>query len=124
MPSDGAFYATPTALIPLCPARDNGLGAGTPMTAPAVTPSLPVRCPPSFPTGPGHFMQPRTWTAHALDSDTEGDGPETYPRGRRCANPDCITVLSVYDPGPHCYAHTPKPRFLTTVEELRELMAS
>ena len=93
------------------------------MTAPAVTPPLgPV--PSLLSADPSIFMQPRTFTAHALDSDTEGDGPETYPRGRRCANPDCITVLSVYDPGPHCYAHTPKPRFLTTVEELRELMAS
>ena len=31
--------------------------------------------------------------------------PETFPPGRRCPLPECITILCRYNPGPHCYAH-------------------
>jgi hypothetical protein len=31
--------------------------------------------------------------------------PETYPAGRRCHEPGCITVLSVYNPEDYCGAH-------------------
>lgn len=32
--------------------------------------------------------------------------PGPYPAARRCTEPDCITVLSRYSPGPKCCAHS------------------
>ena len=29
--------------------------------------------------------------------------PDTYPKGRRCKTPVCITLLSIYNGGPHCH---------------------
>ena len=35
--------------------------------------------------------------------------PGPYPAGRRCAFPDCITVLSRVNPGPCCHLHEITP---------------
>lgn len=32
----------------------------------------------------------------------------TYPKGRRCVDPDCITLLCYLNPGPRCFLHTQK----------------
>ena len=45
----------------------------------------------------------------------EGRHPELYgrmPKDRRCEHPGCITILSAYNRGPTCMAHTP-PRRVT-----------
>lgn len=34
------------------------------------------------------------------------DLPVTFPKGRRCVLPSCITVLCQFNPGPRCYCHT------------------
>lgn len=47
------------------------------------------------------------------------DKPEVFPQGRFCM---CGTELSRYNAGPQCFAHTPQPKFLETVEELKTLM--
>lgn len=31
--------------------------------------------------------------------------PDTYPKGRRCVEPGCITVLNRYNGGPWCLIH-------------------
>jgi hypothetical protein len=35
--------------------------------------------------------------------------PDTFPKGRRCffADEGCRTRLSIYNPGPACFQHTP-----------------
>jgi hypothetical protein len=40
--------------------------------------------------------------------------PVTYKRGRRCCEPGCEAVLSIYNPGPCCAQHAPR-RLLRTV---------
>lgn len=30
----------------------------------------------------------------------------TYPKGRRCPDPGCITVLCQLNAGPYCFLHT------------------
>ncbi len=46
-----------------------------------------------------------------------------FPSGRRCIEPDCITILCYLNPGPKCFCHTgirpPSP-----VEWLLELMGA
>lgn len=37
---------------------------------------------------------------HARSSDL----PDTFEPGRVCARPRCITIMSVYNPGPICWA--------------------
>ena len=37
---------------------------------------------------------------------TRSERPTTFPRGRVCAEPECTTVLSVYNPERHCALHT------------------
>ncbi len=39
-------------------------------------------------------------------STSTGTPPRTYPPGRLCSRRDCGTVLSIYNAGPHCRAHT------------------
>ena len=34
---------------------------------------------------------------------------ESYPAGRVCDHDGCDTVLSIYNPDPHCGAHRPEP---------------
>ena len=34
--------------------------------------------------------------------------PDQYPKGRDCREPDCITVLCIWNPGPYCYLHAAK----------------
>ena len=40
--------------------------------------------------------------------------PAVYAAGRHCLNPDCARLLSIYNPGPCCYAHDgwkpPRPK--------------
>ncbi|HMK63129.1 MAG TPA: hypothetical protein VK386_05880 [Acidimicrobiales bacterium] len=40
----------------------------------------------------------------------DGRGPSAKPfqRGRRCSEPDCATLLSIYNPGRFCAEHEPK----------------
>lgn len=33
---------------------------------------------------------------------------DTYPKGRRCPDPECITILCRWNPGPWCYLHAQK----------------
>lgn len=44
-----------------------------------------------------------------IDTGTPKPNPGPYEPGRRCAQRDCITVLSRYRPGPFCEVHTPDP---------------
>ena len=37
--------------------------------------------------------------------DGDGAAVKTFPRGRRCVEPACETVLSVYNSGPYCAQH-------------------
>ncbi|MGH7735084.1 MAG: hypothetical protein ACREOE_15715 [Gemmatimonadales bacterium] len=37
--------------------------------------------------------------------DWEGLPVKTFPRGRHCAEPGCVTVLSVYNDGRYCSQH-------------------
>jgi hypothetical protein len=53
----------------------------------------------------------------------KADQPDTYPKGRHCAMPGCITLLSVYTRGPKCNQHTPRSRLIRTIEDLQEWAA-
>jgi hypothetical protein len=50
-----------------------------------------------------------TLTAHTATTDfalpAPGDIPDTFPPGRRCVEDGCITLLSMFNPGPWCYCH-------------------
>lgn len=49
--------------------------------------------------------------ADAVSADPLGSHrrtPRTFSRGRTCALPGCLTVLSIYNSSKHCAAHGPK----------------
>jgi hypothetical protein len=49
--------------------------------------------------------------ADAVSADPLGSyrrTPRTFSRGRTCALPGCLTVLSIYNSSKHCAAHSPK----------------
>jgi len=39
--------------------------------------------------------------------------------GRICAETTCMTVLSVYNTGDHCWEHTPRTPYLLNVRRFR-----
>ena len=41
----------------------------------------------------------------SLASGRKSDRVRTYRRGRVCAEPDCTTLLSAYNPSPRCAVH-------------------
>lgn len=45
---------------------------------------------------------------------------DTYPKGRRCRDPKCITILCQWNPGPFCYLHAQKIRSRLVAEMMRE----
>jgi hypothetical protein len=70
-----------------------------------------------------HPSNCRCSTCRTRERRTEG----TFPKGRRCGQSDCITILSIYDPGPHCFQHTELevaelPRLMTDRDYLLEVM--
>lgn len=47
--------------------------------------------------------------------------PGPNPAGRRCAHPDCITILHTRHDGDRCYAHAPAPQ-ITALQQRLELI--
>ena len=47
-----------------------------------------------------------TLAPHAKPVETRGT------RGRRCCEPECTTVISVYNPSDRCWLHSPPARRL------------
>lgn len=56
-------------------------------------------------------MKPGTVALRAAAPEG-GRRSRRFPQGRVCAHPGCSTVLSVYNPRPHCFMHAdiPVPR--------------
>jgi len=55
----------------------------------------------------------------------KADLPKTFEKGRACTREGCMTVLSIYHPGPLCHAHEAK-RFplIQSPEQLERVMAA
>jgi hypothetical protein len=58
---------------------------------------------------------------HIATPDTQ-DIPKTHPIGRRCERPGCRTLLTRYNGGRRCYAHSPSRSDHVTLDEMRSLM--
>lgn len=50
-------------------------------------------------------ISPVTEASDLRAADPIGTPPKTYPPDRWCS---CLTRLSIYNPGPECYTHTPR----------------
>lgn len=48
-----------------------------------------------------------------------GRRPRTSAVGRTCADRSCMTILSVYNTGEHCWEHTPRTPYLLNVRRFR-----
>lgn len=46
--------------------------------------------------------------------------PKTYPSGRRCSDPECKALLSIYNRGPSCHAC----RYMEPEVTIESLMAA
>lgn len=46
--------------------------------------------------------------------------PDCFPKGRPCTEPGCITTLTIWNPGPYCYAHAAKHGVKLAAEEERQ----